>query len=242
MPHRAEHLQEVQDHVRTRLEGLSSALHGLLFIFFGSMIVGAISGILSAGVFKWLDLRHHDEIFFVEAALSMVFPWAAYYIAESNKLSGIVTILACGMVMATYTRHNFSPDAIDLTAKMYKVIAFIAETYVFVYLGMACVLFPIFDHTVYKLILIATLACFVGRLHIYIGSWLTNCFRSKESVPPAISATYCVPRPLVIGLLLLNLCGAEPLQRRGHSKVIVRHGDHPRQTEAPELLLWREHQ
>ena len=60
----------------------------------------------------------------------------------------------------------------------------------FVYLGMAVFTFPIFQSTVYTLVLWATLACFVGRLHIYVGSWLTNCFRGPDSYPKPISGVY----------------------------------------------------
>ena len=33
-------------------------------------------------------------------------------------------------------------------------------------------------------------ACFIGRLHIYVGSHLTNAFRTPESDPPPISPQY----------------------------------------------------
>jgi len=161
-----------------------------LIIFIGSLLIGAVGGILSSLTFKLLDLRHHDEMLYMEAALSFVFPWCAYFVAEASELSGIVSIMSCGMVMATYTRPNFSPRAVRLTARAYKVVALIAETFVFVYLGMATITFPIFSYTVWHFFFWATLACFVGRLHIYIGSFITNCFRDATSKPPPISPAY----------------------------------------------------
>jgi len=161
-----------------------------LIIFVGSLLIGAVGGILSSLTFKLLDLRHHDEMLYMEAALSFVFPWCAYFVAEASELSGIVSIMSCGMVMATYTRPNFSPRAVRLTARAYKVVALIAETFVFVYLGMATITFPIFTYTVWHFFFWATLACFVGRLHIYIGSFLTNCFRDATSKPLPISPAY----------------------------------------------------
>jgi len=167
--------------VEVNFESIMGAVQMFLTIFIGSLIIGLIYGVASAIVFKKLDLRHHDDLLFIEAALSFTFPWAAYYTSEANHFSGIVTILFVGMVMATYTRFNFSHDAVELTARAYKCVALLAETYVFVYLGMAVFAFPIFDHTVWKLCLVALGACFVGRGHIYIGSWMFNCMRSKPA-------------------------------------------------------------
>jgi len=159
-------------------------------IFGGSLLIGALYGFASALVYKKMDMRHHSELLAMQCALSFAFPWAAYFSSEALELSGIVTILSCGMLMAVYTRHNFSEEAARLTSQGYKCVAVVAETYIFVYLGMAVFTFPIFHHTVGALIGISILACFVGRLHIYVGSLLTNCMRSKDSQPPPISASY----------------------------------------------------
>ena len=101
--------------------------------------------------------------------------------AEALQLSGIVAILSCGMVMASFTRHVMSPEAVDLTSNAIKGIATIAESFVFVYLGMALITFPIFRSTTWILLAVSMLACFVGRLHIYLGGWLANCCRPQES-------------------------------------------------------------
>ena len=171
-------------------ESIMAAVASFCTIFGGSLIIGAFYGIISALVFKKLDMRHHAELLFMQAALSFAFPWAAYFTSEALELSGIVTILFCGMIMAVYTRYNFSPEARKLTAQAYKCVALVAETYVFVYLGMAVFTFPIFQSPVLMLVLYATLACFVGRLHIYIGSCLTNCYRKPGDSPAPISGVY----------------------------------------------------
>jgi len=141
-------------------------------------------------VFKKMDMRNHGDLVFMQCALSFCFPWASFYFAEALELSGIVAIMFCGMIMAMYTRFNFHEDARKLTAGAYKCVAVVAETYVFVYLGMAAFTFPIFHSTTFGLVLCALGACFVGRVHIYIGSWMFNCFRTPESHPPTISKAY----------------------------------------------------
>jgi len=169
---------------------ITAAVISFCTIFGGSLIIGAVYGFLSAWVFKTLDMRHHEELLYMQCALSFAFPWAAYYTSEGLELSGIVTILFCGMIMNLYTKENFSSSAQRLTSEGYHWVAFVAETYVFIYLGMAVFTFPIFNHTTIKLVVVATGACFVGRLHIYIGSWLTNCARPADSQPPPISNAY----------------------------------------------------
>ena len=54
--------------------------------------------------------------------------------------------MMAGIVMALFMKHSLSENAEKLTAGLYKVVAQIAETYVFVYLGMAFVSYPIFEH------------------------------------------------------------------------------------------------
>jgi len=122
--------------------------------------------------------------------LSFIFPWTAYYTAEALELSGIVAIMMAGIVMALFMKRSLSERAERLTAALYKVIAQIAETYVFVYLGMAFVSFPIFDNIDWSLIIIALLACFVGRLHIFVGSVFFNCGRNPLVVPKPITPVY----------------------------------------------------
>ena len=55
--------------------------------------------------------------------------------------------------------HTCSPICSLTCSPIYnKVVALIAETFVFVYLGMALVTFPIFDHTVWLLVGVSLLA------------------------------------------------------------------------------------
>jgi NhaP-type Na+/H+ or K+/H+ antiporter len=54
-------------------------------------------------------------------------------LAEAWTLSGIVSILFCGIVMAHYTTHNLHPDTLSFSRRFFKVVAYGAETFVFVY-------------------------------------------------------------------------------------------------------------
>ena len=53
---------------------------------------------------------------FLEVVTSFTFPWFAFFTAEALELSGIVAILFCGIVFATYTRVNVSEEGLTLMA------------------------------------------------------------------------------------------------------------------------------
>ena len=108
-------------------ESIMAAVVSFCTIFGGSLLIGAFYGVASALCFKKLDMRHHGELIFMQSALSFAFPWAAYFTSEALELSGIVTILFCGMIMAVYTRYSFHEEARLLTAQGYKCVAVVAE-------------------------------------------------------------------------------------------------------------------
>merc|ERR1719424_2641389 len=97
--------------------GAAAALALLVFvaIFLGSTLIGGVAGAASALLFKALRLSERPGAEVVEASLSFALPWAAFYASEALGLSGIVAILFCGVVMATYARPNLSAAAIMLT-------------------------------------------------------------------------------------------------------------------------------
>ena len=55
-------------------ESIGAAVQSFFVIFVGSMLIGLLYGLLSAWVYKKLDLRRHDEMHFMESALSFAFP------------------------------------------------------------------------------------------------------------------------------------------------------------------------
>ncbi|KAH9568908.1 hypothetical protein CY35_03G103400 [Sphagnum magellanicum] len=57
-------------------------------------------------------------------------------LAEGLGLSGIVAILFCGILMKHYTFPNLSDSAQVFTAGFFQLISSVAETFVFIYMGM----------------------------------------------------------------------------------------------------------
>ena len=60
-----------------------------------------------------------------------------------------------------------------LTSGCFDALAKVSESFVFIYLGMALLAFPIFDHhTLWLLTLVALVACLLARLHVFPLLWL----------------------------------------------------------------------
>jgi len=176
---------------------------GLLFtkIFVLSFLIGVALAILSSIVLKLLNLRHDNHHIVVEATLTILFPWSAYFIAESCELSGIVAILFAGITMAYYTFENLSEGAQQLTQNLFRVAAKVAETFVFIYLGLSLFAFQgsyeigdllMFRNYDIRLTLVAIVACLIARLfNIVPCSFLTNLFRSgPPKTMPKLSGAF----------------------------------------------------
>ncbi|CAI5465617.1 unnamed protein product [Closterium sp. Yama58-4] len=71
----------------------------------------------------------------LECCLIVLFPYISYLVAEGLALSGIVAILFCGVLMKRYTFPNLSEVAQVLSAGFFQLIASIAETFTFIYMG-----------------------------------------------------------------------------------------------------------
>tara|TARA_B100000795_G_scaffold266816_1_gene250614 strand:+ start:97 stop:1449 length:1353 start_codon:yes stop_codon:yes gene_type:complete len=102
------------NHPAAKEGGAAAGLALLVFvaIFLGSTLIGGVAGAASALLFKALRLSERPGTEVVEASLSFALPWAAFYASEALGLSGIVAILFCGVVMATYVRPNLRRAAL----------------------------------------------------------------------------------------------------------------------------------
>jgi len=169
--------------------GIGSVVSAIIMfteIFAFSFLIGVSLGAACAVTFKWLDLRHHEAHRYMEATLTILFPWASYFLAESLALSGIVAIMFCGITMSVYAFDNLSEGAQTLTTQMYKVAAKLAESFVFIYLGMSVFAFQAANHSLLmlsnnmqiSLVLVGIFAILVARLfNIYPCSLIVNMFR-----------------------------------------------------------------
>ena len=72
--------------------------------------------------------------------MPLLHAYGCYLLAEGLTLSGIVAILFCGLVMSHYTRNNLSKATAHFSLEFFEFLAALAESYVFLYLGLS--IFP----------------------------------------------------------------------------------------------------
>jgi len=144
--------------------------------FMGSFAVGVCIGISSCLLFKYTQFEKYHTL---ELVLLVLFAYSSYLLADGLGLSGIVSILFCGVIMAHYTYHNLSPPTQKFSSKLFKVVASLSEMFVFAYLGLA--LFSFDQKFDFSLIFFSVTFCLGARLlNILPICFLVNLFHRKS--------------------------------------------------------------
>lgn len=99
-----------------------------------SVGIGLLFGIFSCLVFKWNRFLTHSAI--TETLLLIIFAFVAYFLSELFELSGIISLLTCGISMAHYTWYNLSPQGRSLSSTTVSILGSFAESLVFSYIGL----------------------------------------------------------------------------------------------------------
>uniref|UniRef100_A0A1I7U1C4 Sodium/hydrogen exchanger n=1 Tax=Caenorhabditis tropicalis TaxID=1561998 RepID=A0A1I7U1C4_9PELO len=159
-------------------EIITSAFVTFTEMFFFSACLGIGIGLLSALLFKHVDLRKTPSL---EFALLLIFSYIPYGFAEALDLSGIMAILFCGISMSQYTRHNVSPIAQITFRHTFRTISFVAETSTFAYIGMA--FFTIKLNFAPWLIFWSVVLCLLGRAcNVFPLAYLVNQCRKDVQI------------------------------------------------------------
>ncbi|XP_034474463.1 sodium/hydrogen exchanger 8 [Drosophila innubila] len=157
-------------------EAMMNALKTFCMMFFASAGIGVIFALISALLLKHIDLRKHPSL---EFAIMLMFTYAPYVLAEGIHLSGIMAILFCGIVMSHYTHFNLSTVTQITMQQTMRTLAFIAETCVFAYLGLA--IFSFKHQVELSFVIWSIVLCLIGRAcNIFPLAYLVNKFREHK--------------------------------------------------------------
>ncbi|KAI9102018.1 Sodium/hydrogen exchanger family-domain-containing protein [Phlyctochytrium arcticum] len=104
-----------------------------LAVFIGSILVGIILALICALMLKHSELRRFPAL---ESSLVALLAYSAYLLSNSVQLSGIVSLLFCGICLKHYAYNNMSLRTRRTTKYMFRVLSQLSENFVFIYLGV----------------------------------------------------------------------------------------------------------
>ncbi|GAA5884475.1 hypothetical protein JCM3774_005579 [Rhodotorula dairenensis] len=139
-----------------------SFFHGVgifLLTFLCSMALGVLFGLSCSLMLKHSELGRYTEI---EACLVFLIAYTSYFFSNALTMSGIVSLLFCGITLKHYAYHNMSLRTQRSSRYMFGALASLSENFIFIYLGLS-----LFTQTelVYKplFILVTAVAMCVAR-------------------------------------------------------------------------------
>ena len=116
------------------VEGTTPTLaHGLLkfgWLTVGGVIVGLVIGFVVSSLERWVDDGP------VEIAISLIVPYATYLAGESVQASGIIAVVACGLLMSRRSSDFFSPKVRLQAVAVWDALEFLLNGFVFVLMGL----------------------------------------------------------------------------------------------------------
>ncbi|KAK2830705.1 hypothetical protein Q5P01_018636 [Channa striata] len=166
------HLFEEFSHAQTVTVG--NALLGVVCFFvvaLGGIMVGAIYGVLGAFTSRFTS---HTRV--IEPLFVFLYSYMAYLSAEVFHLSGIMSLIACGVVMRPYVEANVSHKSYTTIKYFLKMLSSVSETLIFIFLGVSTVAGP--HAWNWTFVTFTLILCLVSRVLGVIGlTYIINKFR-----------------------------------------------------------------
>ncbi|XP_061787376.1 Na(+)/H(+) exchanger beta-like isoform X1 [Nerophis lumbriciformis] len=153
---------------------VADALLGVLCFFVvscGGIMVGAIYGVLGAFTSRFTS---HTRV--IEPLFVFLYSYMAYLSAEVFHLSGIMSLIACGVVMRPYVEANISHKSYTTVKYFMKMWSSVSETLIFIFLGVSTVAGP--HAWNWTFVVVTVVLCLVSRVLGVIGlTFVINKFR-----------------------------------------------------------------
>lgn len=153
---------------------LGDALLGVVCFFvvsLGGIMVGAIYGLLGAFTSRFTS---HTRV--IEPLFVFLYSYMAYLSAEVFHLSGIMSLIACGVMMRPYVEANISHKSYTTIKYFMKMWSSVSETLIFIFLGVSTVVGP--HSWNWTFVIVTVLLCLVSRVLGVIGlTYIINQFR-----------------------------------------------------------------
>ncbi|TXH00725.1 MAG: hypothetical protein E6P95_03145 [Candidatus Moraniibacteriota bacterium] len=153
----------------------------LIYVFFGSIVVGAVLGYLISQLIAWIQ---DDPL--VETTLTLVAALMAFVAMEHYlHLSGVISSVVAGLVMGNWGRARFSASVIEFVRTFWDYLGFLAVAIVFFFSTVEMDLGQ-FVHTPLRYLIVVAVVLVARAISVYSTFWVTNrnrLFADEPDVP-----------------------------------------------------------
>ncbi len=153
---------------------LLDSVAGFFRISIGGIIVGLVLGWLISQLISRVDN------YLIETTLTTVLAFGSYLMAEKLGVSGVLAVVAAGLVNGNISAQGMSPTSRIVIFNFWEYVAFLANSLIFLLLGLQVNITALLAS--WQPILWAILAVFIARFIVVYGlSWLVN--RVSDPIP-----------------------------------------------------------
>ena len=176
---------------------------------FAVVSIGGIAiGILLGGVFIFIHRYLNDAI--TEVLLSLSIPYVAYTLAESMHLSGVLAVVAAGLVRGRYSPEIVSAEMRIMARSVWNIFVFLLNSLIFMLIGMqlSAIVGRLKGYSLEELagygLVVSLVAILVRFLWVYpvvyLPRWMSASVRARDPLPPSANTfilSWCGMRGIV---------------------------------------------
>jgi len=171
--------------------------------FVGVAIAGILIGIVVGRIF--ISIHRYLRDVFIEVLMTFAVPYIAYILAESLHVSGVLAVVAAGLVRGRYAPEIVSAEMRIIARSVWKLFVFLLTSLVFILIGLQLsgILGRLTGYSAGDLMLYATLvsvvAIAVRFAWIYPATWLPRLVSARLRERD--------PTPTEQELFIMSWCG-----------------------------------
>ncbi|KAK9456358.1 Sodium/hydrogen exchanger family-domain-containing protein [Dipodascopsis uninucleata] len=115
-------------------QNLVKGVSTFLLTFSISLIIGILIAISIALILKHSQVR---QVHSIETCLIVLFAYGSYFFSNGCHMSGVVSLLFCGIALRHYAYFNMSSRTQVSVETLFHTLALLSENFIFIYLGLS---------------------------------------------------------------------------------------------------------
>lgn len=175
--------------------GVAAAITGTFSLFDASLqFVGVAAGGVVIGIIMgrlFVLIHRHLGDAFIEVLTTLAVPYVAYIFAESLHVSGVLAVVAAGLVRGRYSPEIVSAEMRIIARSVWNLLVFLLNSLVFILIGMQLsgIVSRLTGYSVGQLffygILVSVVAIAVRFAWVYPATYLPLMLKASRGQPVA---------------------------------------------------------